>query len=499
MHLLVFTTPTQATMFEYKGRTDRPKVVWAVGHSGGTYSCSCTDAELSRHRSKSNEASCKHLDLIKKSKVFEGVARVCTKAPFGTRHAELIQLVEPQPPMADDIVCLFGAFGEGNPSTNTAFLPPYKLDYEGVPMPEYLEAWEEKGISYAGEVGTLSQVSANLRHALAREAPLDSGKGLEGSYDPSKRIERSMDVKVSFKGVNVEKSWLKAKRPKDFYVAEDVWECALYAAHAGINALFTGPTGSGKSTLVDIVTRELDIPLHPFNFGGMQHARISLIGNTHFSPEAGTFFKESRFVKALQEEGQSVILLDELSRAPQDAPNILLPLLDDQGYLAIDESEEAQLIPRQSKTAFFATANIGSEYTGTMQMDRALVDRFAMKIDLDFPPDSEESALLKTLYDRVEGKFINLLVKTAWDQRQAARDEMLPEISTRMLKDCCAAVHEGVPPEFSIRHTILGCFSPSGGEASVRATVEEFFVKNKLFNKGVNKGFESKLGGAFQC
>ena len=41
---------------------------------------------------------------------------------------------------------------------------------------------------------------------------------------------------------------------------------------------------------------------------------------------------------------------------------------------------------------FFATANIGQEYTGTRALDRALHDRFCV-VKLDYPPMDAEVAL----------------------------------------------------------------------------------------------------------
>ncbi|KKK43037.1 hypothetical protein LCGC14_3169070, partial [marine sediment metagenome] len=100
-----------------------------------------------------------------------------------------------------------------------------------------------------------------------------------------------------------------------------------------------------------------------------------LIGNTHYDNSAGTFFGEALFVKAIQTPG-AIILLDELSRAHDDASNILMTVLDEnQRYLRIDEMPETPTIAVAEGVVFLATANVGNEYTGTRVMDRALLDR----------------------------------------------------------------------------------------------------------------------------
>jgi MoxR-like ATPase len=43
---------------------------------------------------------------------------------------------------------------------------------------------------------------------------------------------------------------------------------------------------------------------------------------------------------------------------------------------------------------FFATANLGMEYTGAEPLDRALADRIPVVLAIDFPPKEQEIALL---------------------------------------------------------------------------------------------------------
>ena len=87
--------------------------------------------------------------------------------------------------------------------------------------------------------------------------------------------------------------------------------------------LLTGPTGTGKSQTAIAVAKALGRELFYINLGATQDPRGTLIGNTHFSKDAGTFFNESAFVKALKTPN-TVILLDEVSRAHPEAWNILM-------------------------------------------------------------------------------------------------------------------------------------------------------------------------------
>ena len=126
--------------------------------------------------------------------------------------------------------------------------------------------------------------------------------------------------------------------------------------------------------------------------GATQDPRSTLIGNTHFK-EGETIFDKSPFVTAIETEN-AIILLDELSRAHPEAWNILMTVLDEgQRYLRLDESVNAPIIKVANGVSFIATANIGTEYTSTRVLDRALMDRFEI-IEVDILSLEQESILL---------------------------------------------------------------------------------------------------------
>lgn len=103
----------------------------------------------------------------------------------------------------------------------------------------------------------------------------------------------------------------------------------------------------------------------------------------------------SKFSQDIAKPG--VVLLDELSRAPVTTNNILFPCLDSRRTLPIEIAggDDLRAIKVHDDCCFIATANVGAEYTGTMSMDRALVNRF-FPLELDYmPKDKEESILVR--------------------------------------------------------------------------------------------------------
>jgi midasin (ATPase involved in ribosome maturation) len=98
-------------------------------------------------------------------------------------------------------------------------------------------------------------------------------------------------------------------------------------------------------------------------------------------------FVKSRFSEMIQKPG--IILLDELSRASATANNLLFPCLDFRRELPMEYCfEDAAPIKVHPECVFFATANLGGQYTGTHKLDRALMDRF-MLVEID-PLTSED-------------------------------------------------------------------------------------------------------------
>ena len=76
--------------------------------------------------------------------------------------------------------------------------------------------------------------------------------------------------------------------------------------------------------------------------------------------------------------------------------NILFPCLDSRRELplAIADSEGPRSVKVHQDCVFIATANIGSEYSGTQEIDAALMNRF-LPLKVDYMPVRNEIEVLK--------------------------------------------------------------------------------------------------------
>lgn len=268
-------------------------------------------------------------------------------------------------------------------------------------------------------------------------------------------------------------------KPRELVMSELNWKYMVRTALRGKNLMMIGPSGCGKTMSVKALVSALERPYFYFNLGATQDPRSALIGNTHFSKEDGTFFRESTFVKAIQTPN-AIILLDELSRAHPDASNILMTVLDDgQRYLRLDDHEDSPIINVAKGVTFVATANIGTEYTGTRTMDRALVDRF-VQIEMSYLPAEDETDLLKMFYPNVKNAYIGAIVDIANDTRSEVINEtgqLSTAISTRATVEMASLIYDGFSLAEAAEVVIYPLFSNVGGVESERTFVKQIVQK----------------------
>ena len=310
--------------------------------------------------------------------------------------------------------------------------------------------------------GTVSKFSEELLLTNLKKAKVEDPTLPKEQVDDMNFIKESVELK-----------------PDILKMSELKWKYLMRSAMRGKNILMTGPSGCGKTMAAKSVVKALDRPDFYFNLGATQDPRSTLIGNTHFNKENGTFFSEALFVKAIQTEN-AVILLDELSRAHPDAHNILMTVLDaGQRYLRLDEADGSPTITVAKGVTFIATANIGNEYTATRVMDRALIDRFTI-VEMDVLDKEQEIDLLTYLYPNLNGNSIEAIGDIVGGTRIELNTEsprISTMISTRNSVEMASLIYDGFSLDEAAEVCIYPQFDNAGGLDSERTFVKQLVQK----------------------
>jgi nitric oxide reductase NorQ protein len=285
-------------------------------------------------------------------------------------------------------------------------------------------------------------------------------------------------------------------KPSNLIISDLKWKYLMRSVLRGKNIMMTGPSGCGKTLSAQSVAKALDSrPFFYFNLGATQDPRSTLIGNTHFAKEKGTFVAEALFVKAIQQD-DAIILLDELTRAHADAWNILMTVLDEnQRYLRIDEMPDTPTIKVGKGVTFIATANIGSEYTATRVLDRAMLDRFASIVEMEPLGLDDEVKLLRYTFPDVNATEIRAIAEIAAHTRQQVKSDdpkVTTMISSRVTVEMVGLLYDGFTMEEAAESSIFPFFSNAGGADSERTYMRQ------LVQKYIGTGnTDAKLDSAF--
>ena len=335
-----------------------------------------------------------------------------------------------------------------------------------------------------------------MKNALADNKAIQGYIGKSGKLtyklvemDEFKKLAHSTEeikaesVHEAFETHEALKSFIHEKgysfKPKGLFMEELKWKYLLRSAVRGKNIMMTGPTGCGKTLAAQSLVKSLNRPDFYFNLGATQDPRATLIGNTHFDKVKGTFFSESAFVKAIKTPN-SIILLDELSRAHPEAWNILMTVLDaGQRYLRLDEAEGSPIVKVASGVTFIATANIGNDYTSTRIMDRAMMDRF-VQIEMDLLDKESEFELLKMIYSEADEYSLNALAEIASTTRELVKTDaskVSTIVSTRANVEAAGLIYDGFTLLEAADIAILPYFSNDGGLDSERVFMKQLVQK----------------------
>jgi ATP-dependent Clp protease ATP-binding subunit ClpA len=169
------------------------------------------------------------------------------------------------------------------------------------------------------------------------------------TYELSKMINMPLETVAQKESKNLndlEKSMKSAVYGQD--KAVDVLLDKIFVAQAGMkhpnkpigSFLFLGPTGCGKTETAKQLSDRMSMPLIRFDMGEYQekHSVARLIG----APPGYVGYEDNagQLITKLQEQPNSILLLDEVEKAHPDVMNILLAFMDN-GFVTGSNGKQA--------------------------------------------------------------------------------------------------------------------------------------------------------------
>jgi len=271
------------------------------------------------------------------------------------------------------------------------------------------------------------------------------------------------------------------RKPDDrsgFHVDDITWKVLMNNFHRKWNTLIIGPSGSGKTELIKLLCSRTNTPLTIIQGGAITDPTEQLVGNMDYDTSTGgTVFNWADFALAVQQPG--VILIDEINRIPKNGDNLLFSCLDKTRALPAyaAKGSDTRTIPVHPECCSFATANIGDEYTGTKQIDAALMTRFRL-LEMSYMKMETEAKLLTIITGIKKEDATNIAMCAATIRQKAQKSELESTVSTRETIAAAEYVRDGFTVLEALETVFLPLFDKGAGNddaASERMAVKGIF------------------------
>ncbi len=236
-------------------------------------------------------------------------------------------------------------------------------------------------------------------------------------------------------------------------------ECRLFAhAHASaLPLLIKGPTGCGKTRLVEHMAARLDRPLITVSC----HDDLSasdLVGRFLISG-GNTEWSDGPLTRAVRQG--AICYLDEVVEARRDTTVVLHPLADDRRMLAIERTGE-QL---QAAPGFMLVISYNPGYQNLLKSLKPSTRQRFVALCMGYPNPQIEQAIIEA-EARVPAALAAQLVKLATALRRLSDHDLEETVSTRLLVVAARLVGAGLSLRQAVQASIVDALTDDADTAA---------------------------------
>jgi MoxR-like ATPase len=265
---------------------------------------------------------------------------------------------------------------------------------------------------------------------------------------------------------------LKASMGRVIIGQEQVVEHLIICLLAGGHALVEGVPGLGKTLLVKSLAQATDMQFRRVQFTP-DLMPSDIVGTEILEEDAVTHRRVFRF-----QQGPvftQVLLADEINRAPPKTQSALLEAMQER---AVTFAGQTYALPQP----FFVLATQNPiEQSGTYPLPEAQLDRFLLRIDVGYPTEDEEVAMVSattrsSLQEATPAMDVATLLRLQLLVRDIEIGEHLLRYATRLVR----ATRPGDSTVSSIRKHVGWGAGPRAGQALVLASKARALMHGRL-------------------
>lgn len=225
-------------------------------------------------------------------------------------------------------------------------------------------------------------------------------------------------------------------------------ECALFehAWRSNLPILLKGPTGCGKSRLVEHMAAKLGRPLVTVSCHDETSA-VDLLGRYLLRGEE-TVWQDGPVTRAVREG--AILYLDEIAEARPDVVVVLHPLTDHRRQLFVERHDET--IPAAPGFGLVVSFNPGYQ-RGLKELKPSTRQRF-VAVHFDYPGAELEAEIVRG-ETGCDGSVAKRLVALAGKVRGLEQLGLAEVPSTRLLVDAARLITSGLPPRMACNAAIV--------------------------------------------
>ena len=219
----------------------------------------------------------------------------------------------------------------------------------------------------------------------------------------------------------------------------DIAENILLGAKKEMPVLLQGHAGVGKTSIIKWLAQQT----------GNAYYRVQLNGTVDTDMFVGKWvlkngnmeWLDGALTKAMKQG--AFLVLEEINVCLPEILFVLNQVLDDDKMLIL-EDKDGEIVRPHKDFRLFATMNPTDDYTGTKELNKALVDRFPIMINIGYPSKETEKKIiclragvddnLVSNFEDVKVKVLDRVVAFAGKvRRKYLSEELLFNCSTRQL------------------------------------------------------------------